>query len=496
IPLDLVHQLEPIEKVPELVLTEQVTVNALERLEIQQEDIELTCRTCQLSFTTREDQRGHYKTDWHRYNIKRKLVLDATPVSFEEFEKILSDLTESISGSEDEDEEEDDDDDEKKEKDKIDTIVSKQQEQQQDVQEEIVDQPIIASELKKYSALSWFRHKQKTSMHYGIYRHLMSFSLLELCQKKNKRYWSIFMLGGGHFAGCVIDLNASVLDVKFIEHKTIHRYTTRRKQGGAQSANDNSRGKANSAGAQIRRYNEQLLQQEVRQTLAQWKDKIQSSEFVFVHAPSANRNILFGYDGAVLNAEKTKSIPFVTQRPTLNELKRVCVELKTIKVVEIDEQAVEEQQRIMNEERLKKQQSVNKKKLVQKNVQEKKTTEKVDPEIEKLMSIVKQNKTMVTLTYIKKHDNLPLSGLLPKELEEDEDLRHYPTLLHLVASLGGTGDLVSELLINYHADPTIVSDAGKTAYEICKDKETRNAFRRCMSDLPDQWEWLEKARVP
>lgn len=36
-------------------------------------------------------------------------------------------------------------------------------------------------------------------------------------------------------------------------------FSARRKQGGAQSANDAGKGKAKSAGAQIRRYNESML---------------------------------------------------------------------------------------------------------------------------------------------------------------------------------------------------------------------------------------------
>lgn len=35
---------------------------------------ELGCQTCPgASFSTPEDQRAHFKTDWHRYNAKAKL---------------------------------------------------------------------------------------------------------------------------------------------------------------------------------------------------------------------------------------------------------------------------------------------------------------------------------------------------------------------------------------------------------------------------------------
>lgn len=268
----------------------------------------------------------------------------------------------------------------------------------------------------------------------------------------------------------------------------------RRKQGGSQSTQDNAHGAANSAGAQIRRHNEVLLQQEVRAILSQWKQHIDSSELVLVHAPSGNRKVVFSYEGAVLDLKSVKSIPFVTRRPTLSELKRVYLEMTTVKIVQVDEQAVEayKQKWLDNQEKLKKQ-------LEKSSIQVKKPKQVVeknmDPNLEKLISLIKQNKAAVTISFIEKHLNLPLSDALPEELSDTEDLYHYPTVLHLAASVGGY-ELISELLINHDANPTIISEAGKTAYEVSKDKDTRNAFRRCMCDYPNKWNWLEEGRVP
>jgi hypothetical protein len=43
-----------------------------------------------------------------------------------------------------------------------------------------------------------------------------------------KPYWTIVMLSGGHFAGAVFDNRSD--DGKMVDHCTIHRYVTRRKQ--------------------------------------------------------------------------------------------------------------------------------------------------------------------------------------------------------------------------------------------------------------------------
>ncbi|KAJ8397364.1 hypothetical protein AAFF_G00439130 [Aldrovandia affinis] len=49
-----------------------------------------TCISCRVAFADGEVQRAHYKTDWHRYNLKRK-VADMPPVTAENFqERVLA----------------------------------------------------------------------------------------------------------------------------------------------------------------------------------------------------------------------------------------------------------------------------------------------------------------------------------------------------------------------------------------------------------------------
>lgn len=49
-----------------------------------------TCIACRVAFKDAEVQRAHYKTDWHRYNLKRK-VADMPPVTAENFqERVLA----------------------------------------------------------------------------------------------------------------------------------------------------------------------------------------------------------------------------------------------------------------------------------------------------------------------------------------------------------------------------------------------------------------------
>lgn len=105
IPKDLLDQLEPVEKDTDALwglaaendeqTDDSVNAKALERLQLQEERLanqenDFTCNTCAITLQDREEQRQHFSTDWHRYNIKRKVVLDVTPITLSEFEMLLN----------------------------------------------------------------------------------------------------------------------------------------------------------------------------------------------------------------------------------------------------------------------------------------------------------------------------------------------------------------------------------------------------------------------
>lgn len=65
-----------------------------------------------------------------------------------------------------------------------------------------------------------------------------------------------------------------------------------------------------------------------------------------------------------------------------------------------------------------------------------------------------------------------------------------------VASHYGHPELVRYLLVDAGTDPTLTGAAGvHMAYDLAKDKETRNAFRRVMAEMPEKWDWM-RAHVP
>lgn len=319
------------------------------------------------------------------------------------------------------------------------------------------------------------------------------------------------MIGGGHFAAMVVSLapkqnrSAStgplVKEATVIAHKTFHRYTTRRQQGGSQSANDSAKGAANSAGAGIRRYNEAALKDEVRLLLAEWKTMIDTSDLLFVRASgSTNRRTLFGpYEDQVLqpNDPRIRSFPFNTRRATQKELMRSFVELTRVKVREVDEAAVaaliaaEEasQAAAMNRKLEKSLSTVAVAKLSEED-------ETLALHTTQIQALIRRSKLPALLSYLKTNSLDADFRFYPSDAPQNF---HAPSPLHLAASLNNPV-IITGLMTKACANPEILNGEGKPSFDLAGDRSTRDAFRLARSRLatlspPVIWDW-EKSHIP
>ncbi len=275
-----------------------------------------------------------------------------------------------------------------------------------------------------------------------------------------------------------------------LAHKTFHRYTTRRKQGGSQSANDNAKGNAHSAGSSIRRYNEQALTDEVRLLLRDWKTLLDTSELLFIRATGVtNRRTLFGpYEDQVLqsNDPRIRGFPFSTRRATQNELMRSFIELTRFKVQEISPAEIEKPQQ---ETPTKTTPSKPAKPAPPKLSEEEETALL---HTSQLQAFIRRSKLPALLSYLKNNGLTANFIFQPADAQQNY---HSPTPLHLSASQNAA-PLVSGLLAKGGADPTLRNGDGRTAFELAGDRATRDAFRVARDELgEDRWDW-EAARVP
>ena len=314
------------------------------------------------------------------------------------------------------------------------------------------------------------------------------------------------MIGGGHFAAMVVSLAPKqtkssatgplTREATVLAHKTFHRYTTRRKQGGAQSANDSAKGAAHSAGSSLRRYNEQALTDEVRLLLSDWKGMIDTSELLFIRATgNTNRRTLFGpYDGQILrqNDPRIRGFPFSTRRATQNELMRSFVELTRVKVLEVDEAAIATA-KVAAEEAIKAAAASKANKqsapAIPKRSEEDETALLHTTQIQ---ALIRRSKLPALLSYLKSNDLPPNFLFYPQDSQQNH---HAPTPLHLAASQN-SAPLVSGLIIKGGANISLLNGDGKTPFDLTGDRATRDAFRVARSELgEDKWDW-DAAHVP
>lgn len=336
-------------------------------------------------------------------------------------------------------------------------------------------------------------------------RKLLELNSEKFQQKLDNSISALFMIGGGHFAGAIINHKPIVTkgnkgspeelqlqSVNIAEHKTFHRYTTRRKQGGSQSTSDNARGKANSAGSTLRRYNEQALREEVQDLLKSWKPLLDRCDRIFIKANGvyARQSLLGKGPEAVIEAEdpRVRIFPFTTKRPTTKELRRAWCELSYLKVMDIpksDKKAVEMKMR--QREHLAKS-----KEQKQKKIDVFKSSSEDDETTKQLISLVKKSKAPSLIAYIRKN-KVPVNFRL---LPEKEYGRNTQTMLHYAAHFG-LGRMCQVLLVNLKADPTIKNERGYTAYEMSADEKTKYAFEVARNTLGEDYcDWEKAAKVP
>ena len=493
------------------------------------------CQLCASTFPTVDEQRLHVKSDWHNYNLKQKLR-GTHFVTEHDFEKLVEELDESLSGSGSDSSKSDEDNENSKET----TLGALLKKHARSKHPDIENEAVMPTKRKRGSGkppLVWFSAPQlPTNTSLGIYRALFTNSEQEesdtigVLRRKQlspvpmkplpldgsngvplpstMTSPSLFMcmIGGGHFAGMIVSLapklgkqstGAEQRQAIVIAHKTFHRYTTRRKQGGAQSANDSAKGAAHSAGSSLRRYNEVALEQEIRALLAEWRELIGNAQLTFVRATgSSNRRILFGpYEGQVLhhNDPRNRTFPFSTRRATQAELMRSFVEVTRVKISEIDEAALAAATAQAEAQSSADAQAASQSKAsTPSKPKPSKEEEEAILHTWQLQSLIRRSKAPALLSYLSSNS---LSPNYPFHPPSSRANYHTPTPLHL-ASSSSSHIIVLTLLTKAKADPTILNGDGKPAFDLCGDRATRDAFRVARSELGEEkWDW-DAAHVP
>ncbi|KAF3088915.1 hypothetical protein TWF569_007842 [Orbilia oligospora] len=455
----------------------------------------MSCTLCGVKSKTVQEQRSHARSDVHRFNMKRKIRKEP-PVSEIEFEKMIEALDESISGSESSSTEDE------QSSDPLATLLRKKATIK--AAEELGED----SPRKPRTPIIWMSSPMlPESTYVGVYRAILPDSteesevtqILPTLQTQTTTalptasdpHIFLCMIGGGHFAAMIVSLIPKLVkrsgvverEAVVLAHKTFHRYTTRRKQGGSQSANDNSKGTAHSAGSSLRRYNEAALTADIRELLGNWKEMLDSSSLLFIRATgTSNRKTLFGGDNPVIRStdKRIRGFPFTTRRATQSELMRCFVEVTRLKVSKIDETVTAAPAAATSSAPTPKAPVAKPKPSKEEALKLQHTTT--------LTTLLRRSKAPAIITYLN-------SNKLPFTYYFTPTNHHTPTLLHLAASQSHP-TIVLALLTKAPngnkepADPTVKNSAGKTPYDLAGDKATREIFRVARQELgEDRFDW-------
>eukprot|EP01125_Pyxidicula_operculata_P004932 TRINITY_DN1823_c0_g1_i2.p1 TRINITY_DN1823_c0_g1~~TRINITY_DN1823_c0_g1_i2.p1 ORF type:complete len:635 (-),score=213.91 TRINITY_DN1823_c0_g1_i2:466-2370(-) len=456
-----------------------------------------------VKFSSKEERALHYKSDWHRWNLKlRGAGLSA--ITKEEFDQLIAagEITElNLNYEEDGSGSEEDPQDKKPLKGS--NRVS-----------------FITKDSRKFTFWKNVIIPNPNERVFDLHQYLESVHTIS-----QKKKWAVFMSSGGHFAGGIFD------GAKCIKHKTFHRYIVRKKQGGLQSTKDNqsATSQPKSAGASIRRHNEKRFREDITNTLTDWKSDLDTTDLIFVFTPSQNwyyfvldsQSNPSGFDK---DDRRIRNVPFTVGRPTLVEVKRIHHLLSTVEISahvivpkELEKPATQQKKLDAQEPIVQEVDQLEKaiidndfntfKSLIESSYVRPAPTKKDKSKngtnsTTNGTTTTSSNEDIVPALYLSvAHNRIDMfeyllrnDALLQRELEEPVSSWFFRTALHRAAH-DGLKNMVTSLL-DVGANPGTKDILGKLPYTVSNDKQMRDLFRKYAAQHPDKWNWSQLGIEP
>lgn len=317
----------------------------------------------------------------------------------------------------------------------------------------------------------------------------------------------VLMLKSGRFAAGIFHKGTC------IKHTTSTRYTTRKGQGGTQSAHDNSRGKAKSVGSQLRRAGEAQLRQDVATALRDWKELLNECALYFISLSKTLQKGFWDDAHGILRGDSShggrcnfyKKSPFVigipldVGRPSYEGCCAVYDAMTTCVLQQIDFDAMRKLEQAV------KQVSIDDE-IKRIEIEEERPVEK-EHQVE-LTNLQEKKRVIKDLTplheaakscNVEELNNLLCDDSLKDYIDEragEDDM----TPLHFAAASvnnpAAASECVYALLVKGHANPCILDARNRVPYYLASVETIRNSFRKARAILgEDLWKWTEGAKV-
>jgi len=305
-------------------------------------------------------------------------------------------------------------------------------------------------------------------------------SVYEYSALDTSKPWIVILHKAGHFVAAVF------LKENILKSKSIHRYVVRKKQGGSQSSKDASGKRAKSAGATLRRYNEQMIEKEIRSLFLEWKQYFLQASRIFYFVPKTKRSFLFQESSVLISSdERLRRIPFGIKRPTVNEAKRTLKKLCLVSIRKYEPPPVPVSSDTAKEP--------DKEAVIEMSQPAKTNMLKPEPLVAPPQPVDDRLLALVKLCTLGIKDEIV--AFVEKEGSEVLFLSddNGSTILHLVAEMGET--TLIRLFLDFGSSPEVTNFRGLVPYQCCKKKEARDSFRYFMGENPTLWDY-SKAAVP
>ncbi|KAL7552412.1 hypothetical protein ACHAWF_015647 [Thalassiosira exigua] len=345
----------------------------------------------------------------------------------------------------------------------------------------------------------------------------------------------VVLIRSGRFAAAVYSLQLSKRSsdpndaepaMTAVAHKTSTRYTTRRGQGGSQSQHDQSKSKAKSVGAQLRREGEKQLREDARSTWREWRRRgylDDAAECFFVSCPKGmRREYLFGGDDALTEKddERIRSVPLDVGRPSMDATRAVldCLlscgmrDMTEEEIREVDETADAETHafasaKLSADDHVIRSRSENQEGAKPEESTEGPATPEAPPLTPLHEAVVEGDlkRLLELLTLIEESEE--------RDATQEDDAEQSSSLDYDVNTPGGPDGLtplhaaaassdpsapalLDALLIRGRADPCAIDARGRPPYSLASSDKVREVFRKARGTLgEDRCRWDDDAKV-
>lgn len=156
---------------------------------------------------------------------------------------------------------------------------------------------------------------------------------MRIAKAAKSKLMTFVLCEGGNFSIGVFDQQ------KEVTHKSDHKYVIRKKQGKRQLTKD--KGKSiSSMGSQIRRANEVKHQENIESILEESQKWISASDYVFIHAPGENTNILFEEGKTLFDyrpKNNFKGLCLTAKKANYTEIKKIREEILKVYIIGEDD---------------------------------------------------------------------------------------------------------------------------------------------------------------